>query len=67
MTCSGSSKNCRTRYQEAFYNGDANDHLIEYAKQETDFDFWYDDLYMFLAVGLEWVVLHELQESATST
>lgn len=53
-------------YPEAFYNGAANDHLMEYADQDVSFEFWYDYLYMFLAAGLEWAVLEEVTESAAS-
>ena len=53
-------------YSDEFYNGAANEHLMEYAEQDGNFDFWYDYLYMFLAAGLEWAVLEEVKESAAS-
>lgn len=53
-------------YPDAFYNGAANEHLMEYAEENENFDFWYDYLYMFLAAGLEWAVLKEVKESAAN-
>jgi predicted outer membrane protein len=53
-------------YPDAFYNGAANEHLMEYAEQDENFDFWYDYLYMFLAAGLEWAILEEIKESAAN-
>jgi len=50
-------------YPDAFYNGAANDHLMEYAEQDVNFEFWYDYLNMFLAAGLEWAVLEAVKES----
>lgn len=50
-------------YPDAFYNGAANDHLMEYAEQDVNFEFWYDHLNMFLAAGLEWAILEEVEES----
>jgi hypothetical protein len=53
-------------YPDAFYNGAANEHLMEYAEQDVNFEFWYDYLYMFLAAGLEWAVLEEVKEPAAN-
>jgi hypothetical protein len=53
-------------YPDAFYNGAANEHLMEYAEQDVNFEFWYDYLYMFLASGLEWAVLEEVKEPAAN-
>lgn len=50
-------------YPDAFYNGDANDHIMEYLEDPPDFDFWYDHVYLSLAAGLEWVVLQQVAES----
>lgn len=51
-------------YPDAFYNGDANDHLMEYLEDPPDFEFWYDYVYLALAAGLEWAVLQQVWESA---
>jgi len=50
-------------YSDAFYNGEANDHIMEYLEDSPDFDFWYDHAYLSLAAGLEWAVLEEIEES----
>ncbi|TMT79049.1 hypothetical protein E2L06_20265 [Haloterrigena sp. H1] len=53
-------------YPDAFYNGDANDHIMTYLDGNQNFDFWYDYAYLSLAAGLEWAVLDTLEETATS-
>ena len=50
-------------YPDAFYNGDANDHLMEYLENPPDFEFWYDYVYLALAAGLEWAVIERIRES----
>lgn len=34
---------------------------MEYADQDIEFEFWYDYVHMFLAAGLEWAVLQEIE------
>lgn len=53
-------------YPDAFYNGDANDHLMEYLEDPPDFEIWYDYVYLALAAGLEWAVLQQFSESAAA-
>ena len=53
-------------YPEAFYDGAANEHLMKYAEQDMNPEFWHDSLYMFLAAGLEWAVLEQLKEPAAN-
>lgn len=50
-------------YPDAFYNGDANDHLMEYLEDPPDFEFWHDYLYLALAASLEWAVLRQIGET----
>jgi hypothetical protein len=47
-------------YQDEFYNGSANDHVMNYLEDSSDFDFWYDYVYLSLAAGLEWAVLNRI-------
>lgn len=54
-------------YPYAFYNGSANEHLMEYAEQDVTFEFWHDYLYMFLAAGLEWAVLREIEAASVES
>lgn len=49
-------------FPEAFYDGAANNHIMEYVDGNLDFDFWQDYPYLFLAAGLEWAVLQEVEE-----
>jgi len=49
-------------YTDEFYNGAANDHIMEYLEGEQNFEFWYDYTALSLAAGLEWAVLEELKE-----
>lgn len=49
-------------YTDEFYNGDANDHIMQYLEEGQDFEFWYDYSALSLAAGLEWAVLEELKE-----
>lgn len=50
-------------YPDAFYNGEANDQIMEYLEDPPEFEFWYDHVYLSLAAGLEWAVLEEIEES----
>ena len=50
-------------YPDAFYNGSANNHIMEYLEDPPAFDFWYDHAYLALAAGLEWAILEQLEES----
>lgn len=52
-------------YPDAFYNGDANAHLMGYLEDPPDFEFWHDYVYLALAAGLEWAVLGQVRKSAT--
>ncbi|MEE6209304.1 hypothetical protein U3A55_03890 [Salarchaeum sp. III] len=52
-------------YTDEFYNGEANDHIIQYLEEEQDFEFWYDYTALSLAAGLEWAVLNELKQQTT--
>lgn len=52
-------------YPDAFYNGEANDHILTYLDGDQNFDFWYDFAYLSLAAGLEWAVLEELEATAS--
>lgn len=54
-------------YPDAFYNGSANEHLMEYAEQDVNFEFWHDYLHMFLAAGLEWAVLREIETASVES
>ncbi|WP_058825754.1 hypothetical protein [Haloferax sp. Q22] len=49
-------------YTDEFYNGAANDHIMQYLEDGQDFEFWYDYSALSLAAGLEWAVLEELKE-----
>ncbi len=49
-------------YTDEFYNGAANDHIMQYLEDRQDFEFWYDYSALSLAAGLEWAVLEELKE-----
>jgi gamma-glutamyltranspeptidase len=53
-------------YPDAFYNGEANEHIMQYFENDQDFEFWYDHVYLALAAGLEWAILDQLQESQTA-
>ena len=50
-------------YPDAFYNGEANDHLMTYLENPSHFEFWYDYVYLALAAGLEWAILEQVRES----
>ena len=50
-------------HSDAFYNGEANDHIMEYLESSPNFDFWYDHVYLVLAAGLERAVLKQIKES----
>lgn len=50
-------------YPDAFYNGEANNHIMQYFENDNDFEFWYDHAYLALAAGLEWAILNQLPES----
>ncbi|MFD1565591.1 hypothetical protein ACFR99_18840 [Haloarchaeobius amylolyticus] len=49
-------------YPDAMYDGEANDHIMTYLDDTSDFEYWYDYAYLSLAAGLEWAVLTEIQE-----
>lgn len=53
-------------YQDEFYNGETNSHIMEYLEDKPSFDFWYDYVYISLAAGMEWAVLEELEEQASN-
>ncbi|ELY65814.1 hypothetical protein [Natronobacterium gregoryi] len=50
-------------YSDAFYDGDANDHVQSYLDDAGEFEFWHGWAYLSLAAGLEWAVLHELEQA----
>ena len=50
-------------YPDAFYDGDANEHVMEHINQMGEVEFWYDYSGAALAAGLEWAVLKELGAS----
>lgn len=54
-------------YPDAFYNGDANAHIMGYLEDSSNFEFWYDYVYLALAAGLEWAVLEQIRESEADT
>jgi len=56
-------QNLEEEYPDAFYNGEANDHIMQYFENNQDFEFWYDRIYLPLAAGLEWAILNQIQES----
>jgi hypothetical protein len=47
---------------EEVYKRAANDHLMQYLKDEKDLEFWYDYTALSLAAGLEWAVINELEK-----
>ncbi|EMA11556.1 hypothetical protein SAMN05443574_103258 [Haloarcula vallismortis] len=49
-------------YTDEFYNGAANDHIMQYLDEGQDFEFWYDYTALSLAAGLEWAILEELKQ-----
>lgn len=53
-------------YQDEFYNGDANSHIMDYVEDSLSFDFWYDYVYLSLAAGMEWAVLQEVEEKTSN-
>ena len=53
-------------YPDAFYNGEANDHIMQYLEDNQKFEFWYDHAYLSLAAGLEWAILNHIQATQTS-
>lgn len=55
-------KDLQEAYSEAFYDGAANDHIMQYMTHDIKFDFWHDYVYLFLAAGLEWAVLQEVED-----
>jgi hypothetical protein len=52
-------------HPDAFYNGEANDHLMKYLENPPRIEFWYDYVYLALAAGLEWAILELIEESVT--
>ena len=54
----------QSTYPDEFYNGDANDHLMEYLENPPDFEYWHDFAYLSLAAGLEWAVLQSIDKPA---
>jgi len=52
-------------YADEFYNGEANDHIIQYLEGEQNFEFWYDYTTLSLAARLKWTVLNELKQQTT--
>lgn len=53
-------------YPDAFYDKSANEHTMQYMDEDLNFDFWHDYANLFLAAGLEWAVLKELQAAESS-
>lgn len=49
-------------YPDAFYMGEANDHIMSYLNDGFDTEFWFDYAYISLAAGLEWAILNRLKE-----
>lgn len=49
-------------FTDEFYNGAANNHIMQYLEGEQNFEFWYDYTALSLAAGLEWAILEELKE-----
>jgi len=50
-------------YPDAFYDGAANDHIMEHYSDigEDKVDFWHEYAFAALAAGLEWAILNELE------
>ena len=51
-------------YPDAFYDGEANDHIMGYLEDPPNIEFWYDYVGLALSAGLEWAVLKQVEESA---
>lgn len=47
-------------YPDEFYDGEANEHMMQYINEMDEVEFWYDHLGATLAAGLEWAILEEL-------
>jgi gas vesicle protein len=47
-------------YQDEFYDGDANKHVMEHINDMGEVEFWYDYPGAALAAGLEWATLEAL-------
>lgn len=47
-------------YTDEFYDGEANEHVMEHIEGMGDVEFWYDYPSAALAAGLEWAILEEL-------
>ncbi|WP_122090404.1 hypothetical protein [Halalkalicoccus subterraneus] len=48
-------------YPDEFYDGDANDHVMQHISEMGSVDFWYAYPGAALAAGLEWAILEELR------
>lgn len=53
-------------YPNEFYDGAANEYLMKSVDRDVDFEFWSDYVSLFLAAGLEWAILTELNEPTTT-
>lgn len=56
-------------YPDAFYDGAANDHIMEHFSdmRERKVDFWHEYAFAALAAGLEWAILKELEVPSASS
>jgi hypothetical protein len=52
-------------YPDEFYDGEANNHILKYIDSDQNPDFWHEYPYLFLAAGLEWAVLNEVETVAS--
>lgn len=48
-------------YPDEFYDGEANEHIVQHINEMGDVEFWHDYPAAALAAGLEWAILEELQ------
>ena len=63
----GELRELEALYADAFYDGRANEHILNVLNGAQDADFWYDYIYLALAAGLEWAVLEEIGEKSVET
>lgn len=54
-------------YSDEFYDGEANDHVMDHIDDMGDVEFWYDYPSAALAAGLEWAILEELDTPQKAT
>jgi hypothetical protein len=53
-------------YPNGFYDGEANEHVMQLINDMGEVEFWYDYPSAALAAGLEWAILEELGASQKS-